>query len=136
MKTIFKTIIILFGIILTTSFSCKKTEINSSSSDSIIVLNQINAKIFKLVKSLDENNKPRDYNWAISTNTVYIDSLDTPIDDNILAPTNLLDEFKIPNLKVIISGKKNINKNHVLTSPDTRVGFGYSFEITDIKQKK
>ena len=63
MKTILKTFIFLFGILLMTSFSCKKNEDNSSANDSIIVLNQIPAKIFKLVESLDENNQPKDYNW-------------------------------------------------------------------------
>ena len=60
--------------------------------------------------------------------------LDIPIDTNILVPTNLPDDFKILNLKIIVSGKKNIKENHVLTLPDIRVGFGYSFEITTINR--
>lgn len=126
-----KPILLIFVLSVFLALSCKKNK-----DSNIITTNQIDAKIFRLVGSLDENNQPKDYYWVISTNKDYIDSLDIPIDDNILAPTNLLDDFKIPNLKVIVSGKKNMNENHVLTLPEMRVGFGYSFEITEIKINK
>lgn len=129
-------LLILCGIIVLIAFSCGKNETASSSNDSFIILNQIDAKVFRVLESLDENNQQKDYSWAISTTKGYIDSLDTPIDDNILAPNNLLDSFKTDNLKVIVSGKKYVKKNHALTSPDFRTGFGYVFEITEIKRKK
>lgn len=129
MKTIFKLTAFLCGVVLITSFSCSKNE-------DITRLNQVDAKVFKVVKILDENNQPKDYAWVLSTNSNYFDSLDTPIDDNILVPTNLLEEFKIPNLKVMVSGKKNNKANHALTIPESRVGFGFSFEITSITKIK
>ena len=126
-----KQVCFIFGLFLILSISCKKEE-----ASNIILISQIEAKVFKIVSSLDENNQPKDYSWALSTNKDFIDSLDTPLDDNILAPSNLLDEFKIPNLKVTVTGKKYLNKNHVLTSPEIRPGFGYSFEITEIRIDK
>ena len=126
-----KQVCFIFGLFLILSISCKKEE-----ASNIIWISQIEAKVFKIVSSLDENNQPKDYSWALSTNKDFIDSLDTPLDDNILAPSNLLDEFKIPNLKVTVTGKKYLNKNHVLTSPEIRPGFGYSFEITEIRIDK
>jgi hypothetical protein len=123
-----KHVLFIFGLFLILSISCKKEE-----ASNIIQISQTEAKVFKIVASLDENNQPKDYSWALSTNKDIFDSLNTPLDDNILVPSNLLDEFKIPNLKVIVTGKKYINKNHALTSPEIRPGFGYSFEIIEIK---
>jgi hypothetical protein len=110
--------------------ACKK-----ETSDDYVLIKDVNAKVFKSLKSLDENNQPKDYDWAISTNKEYLDNLEsTPIDENILAPLNLPDEFKIQGLKIKVSGKKYINKNQILTSPDMRGGFGYTFEITKIEK--
>ncbi|RIJ45549.1 hypothetical protein D1614_22485 [Maribellus luteus] len=98
-----------------------------------ITLKNVKGKIFKTVKSIDNNNQVKDYNWAISVNEEYLNSETTPIDSNILAPLNLSDEFKIPGLEVNISGKKYVNRNRVLTEPGLRSGYGYAFEITSIK---
>jgi len=98
-----------------------------------ITLKNVKGKIFKTIKSIDNNNQVKDYNWAISVNEEYLNAETTPIDSNILAPLNLSDEFKIPGLQVNISGKKYVNKNRVLTEPDLRSGYGYAFEITSIK---
>ncbi len=109
---------------------CKKEK-----DDNYVLIKDVNAKVFKSLKSLDENNQPKDYDWAISTNKDFLDNLDSPpIDDNILAPLNLPDEFKVPGLKIKISGKKYINLNRTLTSPFFRTGFGYTFEITKIEK--
>jgi hypothetical protein len=108
---------------------CKRHE------DKIELLNNVQGKIVSIVRSLDENNQPKDYNWAISTNLNYLDSLTWVVDNNILVPINLPEEFKIPNLQVIFSGKKFLDKDHELTMPDMRIGFGYSFEILEIKPR-
>jgi hypothetical protein len=102
-------------------------------TDDYVLVENINAKVFKSLKSLDENNNPKDYDWAISTNEDYLGSTETPIDDKILAPLSLPDDFKISGLKIVLSGKKYLKRNQVLTSPNVRNGFGYAFEITAIK---
>lgn len=111
---------------------CEKKE--DAITDDYISVENINAKVFKSLKSLDENNNPKDYDWAISTNEDYLGLAETPIDDKILAPLNLPDDFKISGLKIVISGKKYLKRNQVLTSPNLRNGFGYAFEITAIKK--
>jgi hypothetical protein len=118
----------LFSIL---SVSCKKTEVSD-----IIVVSELQAKVFRVVSSLDENNQPKDYSWGLSVNEEYINSDDTPLDDNVLVPLNLPDEFRIPNLKVLITGKKYPNENHAMTLPGIRPGFGYSFELIKIKIDK
>jgi len=107
---------------------------NNEEVTAYILVENISAKVFKSLKSLDENNNPKDYNWAISTNKDYLGLTETPIDDNILAPLNLPDDFKIPELKIVISGKKYLKQNQVLTNPNFNNGFGYAFEITAIKK--
>jgi hypothetical protein len=111
---------------------CEKKE--DAITDDYISVENINAKVFKSLKSLDENNNPKDYDWAISTNEDYLGLTETPIDDKILAPLSLPDDFKISGLKIVISGKKYLKRNQVLTSPNLRNGFGYAFEITAIKK--
>ena len=112
------------------SVACKK-----EAGDDYVLIKDVSAKIFKSLKSLDENNQPKDYDWAISTNKDYLDILDSPpIDDNILAPLNLPDEFKVAGQKIRISGKKYIDLNRTLTSPFFRTGFGYTFEIIKIEK--
>jgi hypothetical protein len=130
----FKMILFLCGIIEVTAFSCKKNETSNSMDDEFIVLDQVPAKVVKVLKSVDENNQPKTFNWALSTNKDYLDSSSSPVDSTILAPIDFPEEFKIPNQKILVSGKKYVKKNHALTSPDDRVGFGYVFEITEIKK--
>ena len=105
---------------------------DDTSNDDYIILKAVNGKIFRTVKSLDENKQYKDYNWAISINEEYIDMETTPIDSNILAPLNLTDEFKVSGLKIRVSGKKYVNRNNMLTEPWLRNGYGYAFEITTI----
>ncbi len=112
------------------SVACKK-----KGGDDYVLIKDVNAKVFKSLKSLDENNQPKNYDWAISTNTDYLNNIEsTPIDENILAPLNLPDDFRIEGLKIKITGKKYIHKNHTLTSPFFRTSFGYVFEITKIEK--
>lgn len=113
-------------IIIGLLFSCTK------QGKEIEFLNQVDGKIVKVLASMDENNQPKEFNWAISINKDYLDSVSFPIDNFILAPNNLSDIYKIPNLRIKVSGNKYITKNHALTSPNLRSGFGYLFEITDI----
>ena len=130
MKTIVLQTSIVFMLLFSLGAGCKKEK-----DDNYVLIKDVNAKVFKSLKSLDENNQPKDYDWAISTNKDFLDNLDSPpIDDNILAPLNLPDEFKVPGLKIKISGKKYINLNRTLTSPFFRTGFGYTFEITKIEK--
>ncbi len=119
----------LFVILLGTG--CEKDE---TSTDDYILIKNINGKVFQSLKSLDENNQPKDYDWAISINKDFLETETTPVDDNILAPVNLPEEFKISGLRIKISGKKYIHNNKVLTNPNFRIGFGYSFEITAIEK--
>ena len=71
--------------------ACQKKE-----SDDYVLIENVSAKVFKSLKSLDENNQPKDYDWAVSTNKDYIDNTaNVTIDDNILAPSNLPDDFRI-----------------------------------------
>lgn len=108
--------------------SCKR-----SDTDSIENLKNIDSKVIKILQSYDI---PQSYYWALSTNRDWLDSLDTPLDDYILCPDSTLPkEFKISNLRVAISGKKYLNKNNYLTSPYAHGGFGYYFEISEIKRK-
>ena len=110
--------------------ACKK-----ETGDEYVLIKDVSAKVFKSLKSLDENNQPKDYDWAISTNKDYLDNLaNVTIDDNILAPSNLPDDFRIEGLKIKITGKKYIHKNQTLTSPFFRTSFGYVFEITKIEK--
>lgn len=96
---------------------------------------RLNAKVFKSLKSLKENNQPKDYDWAVSTNKDYIDNpSNVTIDDNILAPSNLPADFRIEGLKIKISRKKYIHKNKALISPFFRTSFGYEFEIVKIEK--
>lgn len=129
--TIFKlsTFILLFALM---GAGCEKKE--DAITDDYVLVENINAKVFKSLKSLDENNNPKDYDWAISTNEDYLGLTETPIDDKILAPLSLPDDFKISGLKIVLSGKKYLKRNQVLTSPNVRNGFGYAFEITAIKK--
>ena len=110
--------------------ACKK-----ESGDDYVLIKDVSAKVFKSLKSLDENNQPKDYDWAFSTNTDYLNNSEsTPIDENILAPLNLPEDFRIEGLKIKITGKKYIYKNQTLTSPFFRTSFGYVFEITKIEK--
>ena len=130
----FKLILILVGIIGSTALSCKKNETSNLLNDEFIVLDQVPAKVVKVLKSLDENNQPKTFSWALSTNKDYLDSLSFPVDSTILAPIDFPEDFKIANQKVFVSGKKYVKKNQALTCPDFRTGFGYVFEITEIKK--
>ncbi|MDD2305116.1 MAG: hypothetical protein PHP53_10515 [Prolixibacteraceae bacterium] len=125
----FSVFILLFTLM---GAGCEKKE--DVIADDYVLVENISAKVFKSLKSLDENNNPKDYDWAISTNEDYFGLAETPIDDNILAPLNLTDDFKISGLKIVISGKKYLKRNQVLTSPNFKNGFGYAFEITAIKK--
>lgn len=132
MKTTFLKISVFVLLFTLMGAGCEKKE--DIITDDYVLVENINAKVFKSLKSLDENNNPKDYDWAISTNEDYLGSTETPIDDKILAPLNLPDDFKILGLKIVISGKKYLKRNQVLTSPNFKNGFGYAFEITAIKK--
>ncbi len=53
--------------------------------------------------------------------------------DSILVPVNLADDFRINNLRIILSGNK-LDCCEELTQPDWRVGYGCKFIIADIKK--
>ena len=132
MKNAILKISFIFLLISLMGAGCEKKD--EVTTDDYVLIEDVNAKVFKSLKSLDDNNQPKDYDWAISTNKDYLNLAETPIDDNILAPQNLTDDFKISGLKILLSGKKYVRRNQVLTSPNFRTGFGYAFEITAIKK--
>jgi hypothetical protein len=134
MKTMKTTPLNLSAFILLFAFMGAGCEKEESLDESYIILKDQQGKVFKSLKSLDAQNQPKDYNWAISTNIDYLNVQATPIDNNILAPMNLPEEYKVDGLRITISGKKYVKKNKVLTRPDFRAGFGCLFEITDIKK--
>ena len=124
----FSCLVVMFTCFL--GVACKK-----ESGDDYVLIKDVSAKVFKSLKSLDENNQPKDYDWAISTNTDYLNNSEsTPINENILAPLNLPEDFRIEGLKIKITGKKYVHKNQTLTSPFFRTSFGYVFEITKIER--
>ncbi|WP_125185160.1 hypothetical protein [Botryobacter ruber] len=53
--------------------------------------------------------------------------------ENILVPCNLSDDYKVSELKVIISGQKSSCCN-LVTLPVLRTSFGCKFEVTSIKK--
>ena len=132
MKTTLLKISFIFLFLSLMGAGCEKKE--ELSTNDYLLIKDVNAKVFKSLKSVDENNQPKDYDWAISTNQNYLDSTQILIDDNILAPLNLADEFKVSGLKIVVSGKKFVKRNQVLTSPNFKSRFGFAFEITEIKK--
>lgn len=105
-------------------------------TEEYVLIENTNAKVFKFFRRFDENNQLKFYDWAISTTSAFLDTVYTPLDDNILAPLNLSDEFKIEGLKIKVSGKKYIHLNRALSIPFERGGYGYVFEITAIEKFK
>lgn len=124
-----RVIIIFLVILLLVSLSCKKSKVENT-----VILNNVDAKIIGIPTDYDEKYKPISWYYVFSINQEWLDSLSTPYDNQILAPDSIPNEFQILGLKVIISGKKYLDKNNYIVI-ERGGGFGYYFELTEIKKK-